>query len=158
MPPAHFTFTVYTDGASRSNPGPAACAYVITGDPAAAPITHKQYLGPRVTNNVAEYQGMLMALTRLVELAASLGHPPLVFVSVHSDSQLVVQQIKGDWKVRDADLKAICAQCQQRIRALRDRGWQVDVRWTRREDNRVADHLCNQALNEAALSPELVAL
>jgi ribonuclease HI len=140
---------VYTDGASRCNPGHASCAYLV-GFAGKDPFkTHKQYLGDNVTNNQAEYRGMALALAYLVELITSSPTRSFGSIIIHSDSQLVVEQINGKWKVRDADLKATCEECQGSLRILRERGYQVVLQWIPREKNSRADQLCNEALNEA---------
>jgi ribonuclease H / adenosylcobalamin/alpha-ribazole phosphatase len=140
---------VYTDGASRSNPGHASCAYLV-GFAGKDPFkTHKQYLGDTITNNQAEYRGMALALAYLVELISSSPSRSFGSIAIHSDSQLVVEQINGKWKVRDADLKATCEECQANLRTLRERGHQVTLQWIPREKNSRADQLCNQALDQA---------
>jgi len=140
---------VYTDGASRSNPGHAACAYLVALEGKGPFKTHHQYLGDRVTSNQAEYRGMGLALAYLVELIASSPVGTFGDVTIHSDSKLVVEQINGAWKVRDRDLKAPCQECQNHLRLLRERGHRVALRWIPREQNSRADQLCNQALDEA---------
>ena len=141
--------SVYTDGASRSNPGHAACAYLVGLEGKDPFKTHQQYLGDKVTNNQAEYRGMALALAYLVELIASSPVEAFGDITVHSDSQLVVEQINGTWKVRHADLKAPCQECQEHLRILRERGQRVVLQWIPREQNSRADQLCNQALDEA---------
>ena len=140
---------VYTDGASRSNPGHAACAYLVALEGKDPFKTHKQYLGDKVTNNQAEYRGMALALAYLVELIASSPVGAFGDITIHSDSKLVIEQINGAWKVRDAGLKALRQECQQNLRTLRDDGHRVILQWIPREQNSRADQLCNQALDEA---------
>jgi ribonuclease HI len=140
---------VHTDGASRSNPGHAACAFLVSFEGQAPFKTHKQYLGDKVTNNQAEYRGMALALAYLVELIASSPVGSFANITVLSDSKLVVEQINGAWKVRDAGLRKSCAQCQDYLRTLRERGHNVVIQWIPRERNSCADKLCNQALDEA---------
>ena len=141
--------TVYTDGASRSNPGHAACAFLVGLEDKDPFKTHKLYLGDKVTNNQAEYHGMALALAYLVELMSSSPVGAFGDITVHSDSKLVVEQINGAWKVRDADLKAPCQECQDHLRILSERGYRVTLQWIPREQNSRADQLCNQALDEA---------
>lgn len=140
---------VYTDGASRCNPGHASCAFLV-GFASKDPFkTYKQYLGDNVTNNQAEYRGMALALAYLVELITSSPTRSFGSIIIHSDSQLVVGQINGKWKVRDADLKVACEECHANLRTLRERGHEVILQWVPREKNSRADQLCNEALNEA---------
>src|SRR5215813_3839158 len=120
--------SVYTDGASRSNPGHAACAYLVGVEGKDPFKAHQQYLGDKVTNNQAEYRGMALALAYLVELVASSPVEAFGHITVHSDSQLVVEQTNGTWKVRNADLKAPCQECQNHLRTLRERGYTVVLR------------------------------
>ena len=89
------TWTIYTDGGSRGNPGPAAYAYVIKR-PGVADIEEKGYLG-QTTNNIAEYTGLVKAL----EHAHELGGRKLL---VNSDSELMVKQLNGQYKVKNAGL------------------------------------------------------
>jgi ribonuclease HI len=126
--------TIYTDGAARGNPGPGAFAYVIERNGAPA-IEEKGTLG-RTTNNVAEYT----ALVRGLEHAARLGGRRLL---VHSDSELMVKQMNGEYQVKNDDLRALF----QQARALCRQFEQVTLRHVRRADNSRADRLCNEALD-----------
>ena len=140
---------VYSDGASRSNPGHSACAFLVSLEGKDPFKAHKEYLGDKITNNQAEYRGMALALAYLVELTASSPVGSFAAITIYSDSQLVVEQINGAWKVRNAELRAPCQECQEHLRTLRDRGYKVVLQWIPRERNSRADQLCNQALDEA---------
>jgi probable phosphoglycerate mutase len=140
---------VHTDGASRCNPGHSACAFLVSLDGKDPFKTHKEYLGDKVTNNQAEYRGMTLALAYLVELTTSSPVGSFAAITIYSDSQLVVEQINGAWKVRNAELRAPCQACQEHLRTLRDCGHKVVLEWIPRERNSRADQLCNQALDEA---------
>jgi ribonuclease HI len=126
--------TIYTDGAARGNPGPAASAYVLerTGQPA---LEHAEKIGT-ATNNVAEYTALILALERAAELG-------LRRVEVRSDSELMVRQFNGDYSVKNADLKALYDEA----RTLAGRLQTVRLVHVRREENRRADLLCNAVLN-----------
>jgi ribonuclease HI len=150
---ASSNLSVHTDGASRSNPGPGACAYVVARDGQSGLTTYKQYLGPRVTNNMAEYQGMARALAYLASLCSSPANQAPCTITIHSDSRLVVEQVNGNWRAKDADLKVLCSECQLYLRSLRARGHRVTLQWIPTEESFVADRLCNEALNEAPVSP-----
>jgi ribonuclease HI len=128
------TISVHIDGASRGNPGPAAFAFVIKL-PDASPIEEYGTLG-ELTNNVAEYTALLRALQRAAELSLSRLH-------VHSDSELLVKQMSGEYRVKNADLRELYEQAQNLIRKFQS------VRFThvRREHNERADELCNIALD-----------
>jgi ribonuclease HI len=128
---------IYTDGAARGNPGPAAFAYVIERN-GAPPIEEKGTLG-RATNNVAEYT----ALVRVLEHAARLGARRLV---IHSDSELLVKQMNGEYQVKSEDLRALFEQA----KAMARRFEAVTIRHVRRGENSRADRLCNEALDAAA--------
>jgi ribonuclease HI len=126
---------IHTDGGARGNPGPAAYAYVIER-PGAPDIEVKAYLG-RTTNNVAEYTGLVKAL----EHARELGVREVV---VHSDSELMVKQLNGAYKVKNAGLLPLYRQADELRRAFDS----VHVRHVYREQNTRADRLCNEALDD----------
>ena len=128
------TWTIHIDGAARGNPGPAACAFIIAR-PGAAPLEVAARLG-ETTNNVAEYA----ALVRALERAADLGGKKLI---VLSDSELLVKQMNGEYRVKNADLRVLFDQAQ----VLARRFQKVTLQHIRREQNRRADTLCNQALD-----------
>jgi ribonuclease HI len=123
------------DGGSRGNPGPAAAAAVAT-DEAGNPLAERsRYLG-ETTNNVAEYQGVLLAL----EVARELGATE---VEVINDSELVARQIGGQYRVKQEHLKPLYREVMDALRAF-DR-WQI--RSVRREHNVRADELVNEELD-----------
>ena len=126
------------DGAARGNPGPAGCGAVICDDKGAVVRALSRYLG-HATNNVAEYEALLMGLDALVELKRRK-------IVVQSDSQLLVRQLNGEYRVKDAKLKVLY---QRAISLLR----QFDsyrIVHVRRELNKVADRLANRGIDEAA--------
>jgi ribonuclease HI len=127
--------TIHTDGAARGNPGPAAFAYVIARH-GVSPIEEAGCLG-RMTNNQAEYT----ALVRALEHAARLGTGHRLVI--HSDSELMIKQMRGEYRVKNEELRDLYRQA----RALSDRFAAVSFRHVRREHNRRADELCNEALD-----------
>jgi ribonuclease HI len=127
-------FTIYTDGAARGNPGPAAYAFVIERD--GAPVIEEKGTLGHTTNNVAEYT----ALVRALEHAARLGARRLL---IHSDSELLVKQMNGEYQVKNPDLRTLYDQANALVRSFAE----VRVRHVRREQNRRADQLCNEALD-----------
>jgi ribonuclease HI len=133
--------TIHTDGASRGNPGPAAFAYVIAreGEP---PVEVAGCLG-RMTNNQAEYT----ALVRALEHASRLGTQHRV--TVHSDSELLVKQMRGEYKVKDAGLRELYEEASDLADRFAHRPRFVHIR---RALNARADELCNLALD--GLLPE----
>jgi ribonuclease HI len=126
--------TIHTDGAARGNPGPAAFSYVIarSGLP---DIEESGCLG-ETTNNVAEYTALVKALER----ARALGGGRLAILS---DSELMVKQMRGEYKVKHDGLRKLFDQAQ----LLAETFDGVSYQHVRREQNKRADELCNQALD-----------
>ena len=145
------TLTIHTDGASRGNPGAAAFAYVIARADE-SPIEEGGCLG-EMTNNQAEYT----ALVRALEHALRLG--PEHRLHIHADSELMVKQMRGEYKVKNAELRELY----ERARDLTEK-FTGGVVFThiRRELNKRADALCNEALDgrrgvPARLAPKAAA-
>jgi alkylation response protein AidB-like acyl-CoA dehydrogenase/ribonuclease HI len=129
--------TAHIDGASRGNPGPAAIGVVITG-PGGSPVAaFGRYVG-NTTNNVAEYRALLAAL----EYARQHGVRRL---RVNSDSELMVRQMQGRYKVNSPDLKPLYSQAREWAAGLQH----FSIKHVPREENREADRLANQALDRA---------
>lgn len=130
--------TLNVDGGARGNPGPAAIGYVIrdaeTGE---ILIEHGETIG-HATNNVAEYR----ALIEGVRAAAGLGARE---AEILGDSQLIVEQVKGNWRVKEAGLKPLRAEAVEALAGLGE--WTLSH--VRRERNAEADALVNQALDAA---------
>jgi ribonuclease HI len=127
----------YVDGAARGNPGKAGAGVVIRD--ASDNVIEKQslFLG-EATNNTAEYKALLLALRRARELGASA-------LQVYSDSELLVHQINGRYRIRASHLQSLC---QEAIRLMKDIGT-VDVSHISRENNSDADEMANRAIDEA---------
>jgi ribonuclease HI len=129
---------VHVDGGSRGNPGPAAAAAVISTPEGEVLDEAAQTLG-RVTNNVAEYRGLLLGLERAKALGATE-------VEVVNDSELVARQINGVYKVKHADMRPLYLDA---LAALREfERW--SIRSVPRAQNADADALVNQALDAAS--------
>src|SRR6266487_3010517 len=128
---------IHIDGAARGNPGPAAFAFIIQKE-GPSPIEENGVLGV-MTNNLAEYT----ALVRALERAAELGARRLI---VHSDSELLVKQMNGAYRVKNPDIRVLYDQAKE----LTQQFEQVVIRHVRREQNSRADELCNQALDEGS--------
>ena len=130
---------LYTDGGSRGNPGPAAFAYVLEADDGTVLAAHGETIGV-ATNNVAEYRGLVAGLAKAVELA-------LPEVEVVSDSELLVKQMRGEYKVKNEALRELSLEAARLARQV------GKVRYTavRREQNELADRLVNEALDAAEL-------
>lgn len=127
--------TVNVDGGARGNPGPAAIGVVVRDQGGAVLEELGETIG-RATNNVAEYR----ALLRGVELAAAHGGTELDLVG---DSELVVKQMKGQYKVKDATMRKLNAEVKAALRPFDS--W--SIRHVRRAENADADRLVNQALD-----------
>jgi dinuclear metal center YbgI/SA1388 family protein len=128
---------LYTDGGARGNPGPAGIgARLLTAE--GTLVDELSDVIGDATNNVAEYEALLAGL----ELALDRGVERL---TVFMDSELVVKQVKGQYKVKNADLKALHAEAARRLHGFRE----VDVKHIRREQNADADRLVNEALDRA---------
>jgi ribonuclease HI len=127
--------TVNVDGGSRGNPGPAAIAAVVR-DADGEVLREKGETIGRATNNVAEYRALLLG----IELAAALGAGELELVG---DSELIVRQVKGEYKVKDRALRELYAQVRQALEPFER--W--SIRHVRREQNGDADRLVNEALD-----------
>jgi ribonuclease HI len=133
--PAHYLIA-HSDGGARGNPGPAGYGVVIQDETGRKVAALSQYLGHQ-TNNFAEYQGLIAAL----EYTLEHGHKALKVVS---DSELLVRQIKGIYKVKNATLLELHARAKQLITRLE---W-FSIDHALREHNREADDLANQAMDK----------
>ncbi len=125
----------YTDGASRGNPGAASLGAVIYDDAGTELRRISRALG-HATNNQAEYQGALDALEAALELGATS-------IELRMDSQLVIRQLEGRYKVRNAKLRPLY----DRARALLSQFEKFSLLHVPREENKVADALANEALD-----------
>jgi len=132
---ATFTIIAYVDGGSRGNPGPAACAYVLS-TPDGTVLQSKAFFLGQATNNVAEYT----AVNKAIEAAANLEPKKM---TVFSDSELLVKQINGEYRVKSEHIKPLFGRAQELLKAFKD--W--DVQFIPREKNKQADLLVNKALN-----------
>jgi len=128
-------FFLYTDGAARGNPGPAgAGAFICMGDgKAVAEIA--EYLG-ETTNNVAEYKGLLFGLEKLIELGAR-------DVEIRADSELMVRQLNGQYKVKHPNLIPLYREALELLRKIPS----FKIIHVRREQNKEADRLSNEAID-----------
>ena len=126
-----------TDGGARGNPGPAAYAYVLEADDGHVLAAEGQAIG-RATNNVAEYRALVAGLERARELGVTR-------LDVVSDSELLVKQMRGEYKVKNDALRELWSEATALARSL-DR---VEYRAVRRKHNEIADRLVNEALDAA---------
>jgi ribonuclease H / adenosylcobalamin/alpha-ribazole phosphatase len=126
---------LFTDGGSRGNPGPAAYGYVIETEDGHVLAAHGEAIG-RATNNVAEYSGLVAGM----EKAADLGVSELEVVS---DSELLVKQMRGDYRVKNEALRVLWEDAND----LERRFGRVRYTAVRRAHNELADRLVNEALD-----------
>jgi ribonuclease HI len=128
---------LFTDGGSRGNPGPAAAAFVLQQDDGTVLDARGDAIGIQ-TNNVAEYTALRNGLRRAAELGVTE-------VEVVSDSELMVKQMRGEYKIKNAALQELSIEAAALARAV------GTVRYTavRREHNELADRLVNEALDAA---------
>jgi ribonuclease HI len=139
--PAPAAYRANIDGASRNNPGPASYGVVIRDPRGEIVAKLKKYIG-RMTNNVAEYYGLIAAL----DYAQSQGIPAL---RVESDSELLVQQMRGRYKVKSVGLRPLFERAKKMSQSFQS--FRIDHIY--REQNREADALANEALDETSGTP-----
>jgi ribonuclease HI len=125
------------DGAARGNPGKAGCGAAICDESGVTVQELSRYLG-ETTNNVAEYEALLMGLEALIALGKKN-------IRVQSDSQLMVRQLNGQYRVRDAKLQLLFERARNLLRHF-DR---CTILHVRREANKLADTLANRSIEDA---------
>lgn len=129
---------IYTDGGARGNPGPAGAGAVIKkGEETVATI--KKFLGEKQTNNWAEYEAVSLALQKAKELGLTED------IEFRLDSKLVVEQLLGNWKIKEASLKPQVAKIKAQLAGF----GRVRFCHVPREENAEADALVNEAIDEA---------
>lgn len=128
---------VFSDGAARGNPGPAGAGAVVVDEGGRTLARLGKYLGPHETNNVAEYEAALLGLRGALELGARQ-------VELVADSLLVIEQLKGNWKVKMAHLVPLHAEAKR----LLGRFEKASLRHVPREQNKAADEMSNRAIDE----------
>jgi ribonuclease HI len=126
---------LFTDGGARGNPGPAAYGFVLEAEDGTVLDARGEAIGV-ATNNVAEYSALLAGLRRAAELG-------VVEVEVVSDSELMVKQMTGVYRVKNEALRDLSVEAARLARALP----QVTYTHVRREHNELADRLVNEALD-----------
>jgi ribonuclease HI len=126
---------IYTDGGSRNNPGPAATGIVIKDVTGATLAAYGEYLGTQ-TNNYAEYMAIISGLKKARELGATE-------VECVADSKLVVEQLNGNWKVREPNLQKLFVQAWNEMQKFK----KIKISHTLRAGNKEADAEVNKILN-----------
>lgn len=134
----HERIELFTDGGSRGNPGPAALGVYLRDLDSGKEYRVGKYLG-HATNNQAEYQALVVALEKAHDLGA---HE----VTCYLDSELVVKQMKGEYKVKDAGLRVHF----ETIKELSKKFKKFSIHHVRREKNKEADAVVNEVLDQHA--------
>lgn len=128
---------LFTDGAARGNPGPAGCGFVLADSDGHVVFEGHKYIGD-ATNNQAEYTALLEGLKKALELEFSE-------VDISLDSELVVRQILGEYKVKNEGLKLHFREATELLRKFGS----YNIKHIPRERNKAADRLANRAIDEA---------
>ena len=128
---------LFTDGGARGNPGPAAYGFVLEAEDGTVLAAEGAAIGT-ATNNVAEYSGLIAGLRRALELHVS-------DVELVSDSELMVKQMRGEYRVKNEALRALFLEAGALARDLQS----VEYRHVKRAHNELADRLVNEALDAA---------
>lgn len=141
-------YLIHTDGGARGNPGPAAIGVVIEGDD----VGHKEYgeyIG-ETTNNVAEYKAVIFALKKLKSLVGSEKARESQVI-LHADSELLVKQVNGEYKVKEAGIQKLFLEVWNLKLDFKD----LKLMHIPREENKGADKMVNQALDVEATRMKL---
>lgn len=132
------TITIQFDGGSRGNPGPAGIGVVLRAQDGTPIVTLGRFIG-RATNNVAEYKALITGLEKAKELGATK-------IAVKGDSELIVKQMLGEYRVKNADMKVLYEIAQKLFREFE----KATIGHNYREDNSLADKLANLAMDRKA--------
>lgn len=139
---------IFTDGGARGNPGPAAAAFVVVGDDGRVVAREGKFLG-ETTNNVAEYQAVILAWEYVVNSESALPAGRRLTadsqVDFFLDSLLVVNQLKGKFKIKERKLRELAGEVKRLERKV---GMEGDYVYIPRKENHLADKLVNQVLDK----------
>jgi len=130
---------IFTDGASRGNPGLAGIGIAVVSDEGGLFETHKKFLG-ECTNNYAEYAALIESVRLLRRMDREFDE-----VNFYLDSELVVKQIKGEYKIKHKDLIKLSLEFWKEIKSLNKK---FSIKHIAREENKLADKLANEAIDE----------
>lgn len=130
------TAILWSDGAARGNPGPAGIGAILKSPSGEVLAEESQFLG-HTTNNIAEYRALLLGVSRALELGIET-------LEVRADSELLIKQLRGEYKVRNEGLKPLHAEAKQLLARFRG----VKLTHVRRELNVEADRLANRGIDE----------
>jgi ribonuclease HI len=131
------------DGGSRGNPGPAGIGIVVRAADGTALVTLGQFIG-FATNNVAEYKALVAGLNKVIELGGTKVH-------VRGDSELVIKQLKGEYRVRHPDLRPLYERAMELLSGFAS----VKLEHNQRHKNHMADKLANLAMDQRAEVTEI---
>src|SRR5271156_6788830 len=129
------TLTLQFDGGSRGNPGPAGIGVVISAEDGTSLVTLGRFIG-RATNNVAEYRALITAMEKAKELGAKK-------IIIRGDSQLVVRQMRGEYRGKHPDMKVLYDEAQMLLREFEE----TKIEHNLRHKNELADKLANLAMD-----------
>lgn len=132
--------TIYTDGGARGNPGPAATGIVIKDKTGKVQCAYGEFLGVQ-TNNFAEYSAIISALKKAKTLGATA-------VDCRADSKLVIEQLRGNWKVKEPTLQKLFLQAWNALHQFKD----YTLTHVEREKNKEADREVNKILDARSFS------
>ncbi len=141
---------IYTDGGARGNPGPAAVGVVICLS-AGASKKYSQYLGANLTNNAAEYQAVIFALKKIKALFGKKKAKTLE-IEIRSDSELLTKQMQGSYKILDSKIQKSFL----KVWNLKIDFEEVKFKFVARGDNKEADKLVNEALDNQDRAQKLI--
>jgi ribonuclease HI len=133
---------VFTDGASRGNPGISGIGIAITNEKNDIVRTWNEYLG-KATNNQAEYMAIIKSIEILSEVLAKSGNK-IDTVEFFADSELMVKQLRAEYKIKNPELKLLHSEFLKNIRKL---GIKYTIQHVDRIHNKIADKLANQAID-----------
>lgn len=137
---------VFIDGASRGNPGEAGIGILIKSENGETVFSAAGY-GGKMTNNQAEYHALIAALTKIKKnpsLLSPTGTEKPDSIIIHSDSELVVRQLNGQYKVKEPELKKLFTAAKELIRSIPSK---IVIKHIKRELNREADRLANAGID-----------
>src|SRR5882757_8275218 len=132
------TLTLQFDGGSRGNPGPSGIGVVVAAADGTPLVTLGRYIG-RATNNVAEYRALITAMEKARELGAKK-------IVIRGDSELIIKQMRGEYRVKHPDMKVLYDQAQKLLRQFDD----AKIEHNLRHKNELADKLANLAMDRRA--------
>ncbi len=142
----HRQLIIFCDGASRGNPGSASAAFVVVNQH--QHVVHQQgiFLGKQ-TNNVAEYQAVILALQWLAGDITTIQNYE---ITINLDSELLYKQITGKYKIKAAHLQPLMIKIQQLLIRLQNQGTMINFQHQLRRHNQLADQLANRVLDQAS--------